>query len=198
MWYKNAFRRIVIDMHIPDWDERFLSEFDPQNYVAMLKLAHAQSIVLYAQSHVGLFNYPTQVGVMHRGLRGRDIFGELVELCHQNDIAAVAYTSLIFDRWAATTHPDWRIKLMDGSDAGATWRFGLCCPNSPYRDYAAQWATGTAGALPGGRHPFRHDLLAGDLLLPLLPGALCAGGRRFPAGDHPLGGCDLGSLPTQA
>jgi beta-galactosidase GanA len=140
MWYKNAFRRMVIDMHIPDWDEHFLSEFDPQNYIAMLKRAHAQSIVLYAQSHVGLFNYPTKVGVMHRGLKGRNIFGELVELCHQNDIAAVAYTSLIFDRWASNNHPEWRIKLMDGTDAEAKGRFGLCCPNSPYRDYAAQWA----------------------------------------------------------
>ena len=140
MWYKNAFRRIVIDMHIPDWDARFLSEFDPQNYVDMLKRAKAQSIVLYAQSHVGIFNYPTQIGAMHEGLKGRDIFGELVELCHQNDIAAVAYTSLIFDRWASINHPDWRVKAMDGTDAAATWRFGLCCPNSPYRDYAAAWA----------------------------------------------------------
>jgi beta-galactosidase GanA len=139
MWYKNAFRRMVIDMHINDWDPRFLSEFDPKNFVEMLKKAQAQSIVLYAHSHVGLFYYPTQIGVMHRGLKGRDIFGELVDLCHQNDIAVVAYTSLIFDCWASENHPDWRIKLMDGRDA-VFLRFGQCCPNSPYRDYAAQWA----------------------------------------------------------
>lgn len=27
-WYRTAHRRAVIDMHIPDWDERFLSEAD--------------------------------------------------------------------------------------------------------------------------------------------------------------------------
>jgi hypothetical protein len=106
----------------------------------MLKKAQAQSIVLYAQSHVGVFNYPTRVGAMHRGLKGRDIFGETVELCHQNGIAVVAYCSLIFDRWASDNHPDWRQKLVNGSDADQTMRFGLVCPNSPYRDYAASWA----------------------------------------------------------
>jgi beta-galactosidase GanA len=140
MWYKNAFRRMVVDTHIPDWDPRFLSEFDTHNFVEMLKKAQAQSIVLYAHSHVGLFLYPTQVGVMHRGLKGHDLFGELVDLCHQNNIAAVAYTSLIFDRWASDTHPDWRIKLQNGQDADANGRHGLCCPNSPYRDYTARWA----------------------------------------------------------
>ena len=131
---------MVIDMHIPDWDERFLSQFDPHNYVEMLKKAHAQSIVLYAQSHVGVFNYPTKVGVQHKAWKGRDVFGELVGLCHQNGIATVAYTSLIFDRWAAVNHPDWRIKMINGDDVDLNGRFGLACPNSPYRDYTAQWA----------------------------------------------------------
>ena len=140
MWYQNAYRRMVVDMHIPDWDERFLSQFDPDTFVGMLKKAQAQSVVLYAQSHVGIFNYPTKVGAMHRGLKGRDIFGEMVALCHQNGIGVVAYCSLIFDRWASDNHPEWRQKLLDGSDADRTSRFGLVCPNSPYRDYAARWA----------------------------------------------------------
>lgn len=41
MWYQNAYRRMVVDMHIPDWDERFLSQFDPDTFVGMLrKLKH--------------------------------------------------------------------------------------------------------------------------------------------------------------
>lgn len=141
MWYQTAYRRMVVDMHIPDWDVRFLSAYDPYNFVEMLKLAQAQSVVLYAHSHTGLFNYPTRVGVQHRGLQGRDIFGETLELCHQNGIAVVAYCSVIFDRWASDNHPAWRIQTVDGKDADETWRHGLVCPNSPYREYAAQWAT---------------------------------------------------------
>ena len=139
LWYERAWRRAVIDMHIPDWDEKFLSEFDPDQYVAMLCQSRAQSVVMYAQSHVGLFNYPTKVGQPHRSLRGRDIVAELIERCHQHDIAVVLYTSVIHDRWAADQHPDWRIVHPNGRPFGLGSRHGFVCPNSPYRDYVKAW-----------------------------------------------------------
>src|SRR6266516_1078597 len=54
--FEHAWRRAVIDMHIPDWDATFLSQFDADEYVRRLVTSRAQSIVCYAQSHVGLFN----------------------------------------------------------------------------------------------------------------------------------------------
>jgi hypothetical protein len=139
-WFENAWRRAVIDMHIPDWDPKFLSEFDPDLYVARLLTSRAQSIVLYAQSHAGLFFYPTQVGQQHRNLRGRDLVAELIERCHRHDIACVLYVSVIHDRWASDQHPDWRIIHPDGGDFGQGSRHGFVCPNSPYRDYVRAWA----------------------------------------------------------
>lgn len=139
-WYENAYRRAVIDMHIPDWDERFLSEFSADRYVEMLVKSRAQSIVCYGQSHVGLFNYPTKVGQQHRGLKGRNILGEMIERCHAHNIAVVIYTSLIFDRWAADNHPEWRMVTHEGKPQGAGGRHGLLCPNSPYREYVRSFA----------------------------------------------------------
>ena len=139
-WYETAYRRNVIDMHIADWDERFLSEFDAQKYVDMLVLSQVQSAVVYAHSHVGLCNYPTKVGCMHKGLKGRNIFGEVIDLCHQNGIDVVAYYSVIFDTWAYRNNPDWRIINVNGEEAAKQSRYGICCPNSPYRDYAVAMA----------------------------------------------------------
>jgi hypothetical protein len=138
-WYRAAYRRAVIDMHIPDWDERFLSQFNVNDYVERLKTARAQSIVAYAQSHVGLFNYPTKVGQQHRGLKGRDILREIIDGCHNAEIAVVVYVSLIFDRWAADHHDDWRMIMHNGVPFGKGDRHGLSCPNSPYRDYVRAW-----------------------------------------------------------
>ncbi len=134
-WFATAYRRAVIDMHIPDWDEQFLSQFDGDNYVEMLVKSRAQSVVCYGQSHVGLFNYPTKVGQQHRGLKGRNILAEVINRCHSRDIAVVIYTSLIFDRWAADNHSDWRMVTQQGTFQGEGGRHGLVCPNSPYRDY---------------------------------------------------------------
>lgn len=133
-WYEGAYRRAVIDMHIPDWDPQFLARFDPTEYVERLQTARAQSIVCYAQSHVGLFNYPTQVGRQHAGWNGRNALGELTDRCRARGIAVVAYCSLVFDRYCADEHPDWRMVDSSGRavDAG---RHGFVCPNSPYRDY---------------------------------------------------------------
>ncbi len=29
-WYKSSYRRNLIDMHIDDWDDSFLSKLDPK------------------------------------------------------------------------------------------------------------------------------------------------------------------------
>ncbi len=134
-WYQSAYRRNVVDMHITDWDEKFLSEFDPKEYVKMLVLSKVKSAVVYAHSHVGHCNYPTKVGHMHKGLKGRNILGEVIDLCHQSRINVVVYFSLIFDTWAYRNNPDWRIIQADGKEAAQNSRYGVCCPNSPYRDY---------------------------------------------------------------
>jgi Hypothetical glycosyl hydrolase 6/Beta-galactosidase trimerisation domain len=133
-WYKKTYRRNVIDMHITDHDPRFLTEFDADRYVDMLVRSQVQSTVLYAHSHVGLCYFHTKVGPMHKGLHGRDIFGEVVERCRQHGIAVVGYYSLIYDTWAYRNNPDWGIIGMDGKGVADKSRYGVCCPNSPYSD----------------------------------------------------------------
>ncbi|MFC1713992.1 beta-galactosidase trimerization domain-containing protein [Candidatus Poribacteria bacterium] len=139
-WYQKAYRRSVIDMHITDWDERFMSRFDAQEYLDMLTLAQVQSAVVYAHSHVGLCYFPTKVGKMHSGLKGRNILGEVIDLCHKNDIAVSVYASLIYDTWAYRNNPDWKIIDLNGNPVSERSRYGVCCPNSPYRNYIVSLA----------------------------------------------------------
>ena len=137
-WYKTAYRRNVIDMHIADWDDEFLSKFDPDQYVNTLSRSQVQSAVVYAHSHVGLCNFPTKVGRTHRAMEGKDHLARTIYNCHQSGIAVVLYASMIHDLWAFQKNPDWRITLVNGEPTGHQTRprFGLVCPNSPYRDYA--------------------------------------------------------------
>jgi len=137
-WFKNAYRRNVIDMHISDWSEQFLSDFNPENYVEMLRLSQVKSAVICAQSHVGLSNFPTKVGRMHNGMKSKDHLRRVVELCHESGIGVQLYFSVIFDRWAYDNHPDWRVILVSGQEAAEKSRQGLNCPNSPYREYVAE------------------------------------------------------------
>ena len=124
-------------MHIADWDERFLSQFDPQRYVETVCLAQPTAAMVYAHSHAGHCYYPTEVGHQHASLHGRNIFGEVIDGFHKRGLDVIAYYSLIVDDDAYRAHADWRIVLVNGEDAAEKSRFGVCCPNSPYREYAA-------------------------------------------------------------
>jgi hypothetical protein len=137
-WFETSYRRNLIDMHIPDWDEAFLSRFDPQRYVDMLELAQIDTAYVYTTSCLGLCYWPTKLGKMHAGLKGRDIVGEIFSLCHKRGINVIAYYNH-WSRWACETHPDWQIRSIDGRGTlDFLWtpgHYGVCCPNSPYRDY---------------------------------------------------------------
>lgn len=139
-------------MHIDDSDERFLSEFSPENYVEALKTAHINDAMIYLQAHTGLCYYPTKMGVMHRAFVGKeDMMRRTVDLCHENGIKVMGYYSLVYNTAEHDRHPDWRLVHEDGRSGrqrgeedgvpaqdykkikGA--RYGLCCPNNP--DYTA-------------------------------------------------------------
>ena len=149
MWYKNNYRRHLCDMHINDWDDAFLSEFSPEEYVKNLKKAKIQNAMLYFQSHVGLCNYPTKVGKMHNAFCGReDAMKKVVDMCHKENIAVTGYYSLIYNNWAHDNQLDWRMidetgksvyeqgKVLKAEFANNDiFRYGLCCPNN--QDYRA-------------------------------------------------------------
>ncbi|MDZ4857909.1 MAG: beta-galactosidase trimerization domain-containing protein [Candidatus Hydrogenedentes bacterium] len=140
-WYRTAYRRNVIDMHIADWNPEFLSKFESAAYVERLRTANVKSAVVYAHSHVGLCYFPTKVGKTHAAYQGKDHLDRTVAGLRKNGIAVVLYMSLIHDTWAYRNHDDWKILRADGAGASEGSRYGICCPNSPYRDYIASLAT---------------------------------------------------------
>ena len=140
-WYEKSYRRNLVDMHIEDWNPEFLSEFDPQKYLEYLKTAKMDAMMLYLQSHVGLCNYPTKSGVMHKAFVGKErTMNTLIDLCHENNIAVVGYYSLIFNTREEKRHPDWGIidreSSYDSPYIRGENRYGHCCPNNPeYRAF---------------------------------------------------------------
>ena len=133
-WYRKAYRRNLVDMHIEDWNDEFLSSFRPEEYLANLKKAHIQAPMLYLQSHVGHCYWPTVSGHMHSALRGReDMMKRLIELCRGAGMHPVGYYSLIYNTVEEDKHPEWR--LCTGADKLSArqrgGRYGHCCPNNP-------------------------------------------------------------------
>ena len=144
MWIDGNYRRNLMDMHIDDWNPEFLSKIDIDEYVNALKDADIQAAMVKGRPHTGLAYYPTKVGRMHKGLNGFDFFGTMIQKCHENNIAVIAYFTQIFDNWAYENHPEWRLVTAEGmgmreyrgQDNFKTGRYGIVCPNNEgYREY---------------------------------------------------------------
>ena len=156
MWYDNSYRRHLVDMHIADWDDEFLSQFSVEDYIDNLKTAKIQNAMIYLQSHVGLCYFPTEIGVMHKAFVGKeDTMRKLIDRCHEEGIAVTAYYSLNYNTIEHDRHPDWRLlnpngksvrdsadDLSEGQDKALLFasafraRYGLCCLNNKdYREF---------------------------------------------------------------
>jgi len=125
-------------MHIPDWDEAFLKNFDPKQAAKEALSTGAEGVMVYFQSHAGFCNWPTQSGVQHAAFAGRDPMRVIVDTLRNEGAGICAYYSTIFNSWAANAHPEWRIEAAAASPMGPLpmARYGLCCPNNPgYRDF---------------------------------------------------------------
>jgi hypothetical protein len=134
--YQQSYRRMLVDMHIPDWDPAFLSRYDPAVMAEQLARANLTGAMLYCKSHAGLCYWPTPVGRMHGGIGGRDMVGALLAGLRSRNLAACAYYSIVFDNWAVEAHPDWRQRTAAGSDFKGISRYGTWCTNHPgYRAY---------------------------------------------------------------
>jgi hypothetical protein len=125
----------LVDSHITDHDESFLSKLDSSAFVAMVKQIGADSVMVYGCCHCGNCYYPTRVGRMHRNLKGRDFFGETTRLLRKEGIMTRAYYTVVYQRQAARDHPSWRVTQVDGAQSYR--RSWYCCPNSEgYREFA--------------------------------------------------------------
>ena len=156
MWYKNSYRRHLVDMHIEDWREDFLSEFSVEDYINNLKTAKIQNAMIYLQSHVGLCYFPTKIGSMHKAFINKpQTMRNLIDRCHSEGIDVTAYYSLNYNTIEHDKHPDWRLVKADGKSvrdsaknqsvdqssdlkfaSARAGRYGLCCLNNQdYREF---------------------------------------------------------------
>jgi hypothetical protein len=132
------FRQIHMDFHTSPYIPGVGSDFDPEEFVRILKEARVNSINLFAKCHHGMYYYPTKIGTMHPSL-DFDLFGEQVKACRKEGIRTCVYTTVVWNEDWADKHPEWMQISMDGrigvkDPYKPGWRW-LCSNNEEHKAY---------------------------------------------------------------
>lgn len=130
--YRDSRHRLLVDMHIPDWDAGFLANYDPAAIAQAARKMGADGVMLYFQSHVGLCYWPTRTGVRHAATRDRDLAGETLAALRADGLPVCAYYSVNFNNQVWTDNPDWRLQPAATATVGILprERYGIVCLNA--------------------------------------------------------------------
>lgn len=130
--YRDSRHRLLVDMHIPDWDAGFLENYDPAVIAQAARKAGADGVMLYFQSHVGLCYWPTRTGALHAAARDRDLAGEALAALRADGLPVCAYYSVNFNNRAWIDNPDWRLQPAAAATVGILprERYGIVCLNA--------------------------------------------------------------------
>ncbi|MHC4873578.1 MAG: beta-galactosidase trimerization domain-containing protein [Planctomycetota bacterium] len=162
-WLEECPRRVMIGLHIPDYDQLpeyadlekhynlsgIMANYDPEKMVKKLKEADAQAFWFYNKGHMGNAYYPTKVGHMHSALNGRDVFAETIEACQKHRItplcvyeASDCRISRDKKEWCHNTVFDGERDITDVFDGAS----GGACILGPYGDFIMEQAVETVSS----------------------------------------------------
>jgi len=93
---KLKFRQVHLDFHTSPAIKGVGEAFDKEQFQAALKEGHVESITLFSKCHHGYSFHPTDVNIMHPGLKF-DLLGAELEACREIGVRAPVYISAGFD-----------------------------------------------------------------------------------------------------
>lgn len=106
-------RKIHLDFHNTPFVGSVGEDFEGDEFIATLREASVDSIVVFAKDMHGYFYYPTaRSDAVHPGLQ-RDLLGEQVAACRAAGIKVYGYYCATWDNLLAEQHPDWLVLKRD-------------------------------------------------------------------------------------
>ncbi len=112
-------RQVHLDFHTSPHIPDVGADFDADCIARQFKVAHVDSVTIFAKCHHGMCYYPTKTGRSHPAIGDRDMLGELIESLHGEGIRAPIYTTIAWEEDVADRFPAWRQMLADGTFARA-------------------------------------------------------------------------------
>jgi len=134
------FRQIHLDFHTSESIETIGSDFDPDQFAETLLKANVNSISCFARCHHGWLYFDSKVCPerKHPHLQ-KELLLQQIEACHRRGIRVPIYTTVQWDHYTATRHPEWVAQDAEGRVIGTppfeAGFYQTLCVNTPYREF---------------------------------------------------------------
>ncbi len=138
--FELRFRQIHLDFHTSEHITGIGAEFDPEEFVATLERARVNSITCFARGHHGWIYFDTKAFPERRHPHlACDLLREQIRACHARGIRVPIYTTIQWDHYTATEHPEWLVIDEHGCPRGTPpYEAGFyrqICLNTPYVEF---------------------------------------------------------------
>jgi hypothetical protein len=146
---ESSYRRFLLDMHVPDWDESFLRRFDPEHFLDLVSQAGVATVTVPSNGHHGLAFWPAVTGPRHGAAGAETFLPRLLDGAARRGLGRVVYYCTTYVDWYWEAHAAARIVDEAGVSRKVSmpgWpyprRFAICCLNDPgYRSFVAAQLT---------------------------------------------------------
>lgn len=107
-WSSKPYGRYFKNLSWPNTPDgrKAVKDFNAKVLVENVKALGGLALTCDVQSQ-WYSHYPSSYGIQHPALKGRDIVGELVRECHQENIRFIAYLPSVTMKNVAEEHIDW-------------------------------------------------------------------------------------------
>ncbi len=131
-------RAIHLDFHTMPGIYDVGAKFDAKEFARTLKKAGVEYITVFARCNLGFAYYPTKIGIVHPGMKKKDLLGPMVAECHKEGIQVAAYFNAGIDHEHALRHRDWCKMNQEGQVAEVQnmgHGFRRMCLNTGYGEH---------------------------------------------------------------
>ncbi|HZG86496.1 alpha-amylase family protein [Paenibacillus sp.] len=131
------FRQVHLDFHTSEAIAGIGSRFSKEQFQAMLRKGHVDSVTVFSKCHHGWAYHPSEANETHPGL-GFDLLGAQIEAAHDIGVKTPVYISAGLDEKLARRRPEWLIRKRNEATQWApdflTPGYHEFCMNTPYLD----------------------------------------------------------------
>lgn len=111
-------KRLHLDFHNSALIPKIGEEFDEREFISDLKRAHVDSVTVFAKCHHSYCYYPTEVGIVHPGLKKTDLLERMYTATREAGIEMPIYITVGWSQTDADTHDEWCVRDLGGAFSG--------------------------------------------------------------------------------